>query len=44
MTGKSELQFNGLTESPQIISTVLKDDGAIPNSRFPLLDLRTQHF
>ncbi len=37
MTGKSELQFNALTETPQIISTALKDDGAIPNSRLPLL-------
>lgn len=37
MTEKPGLQLNAMAETPQIVSTMLNDDGAIPNSRFPLL-------
>ncbi len=37
MMSKPGLQFSEVLSVPQIVSMNLKDDGAIPNSRFPLL-------
>ncbi|MBC8096438.1 MAG: cupin domain-containing protein [Akkermansiaceae bacterium] len=37
MIGKPELQPSEVLCKPQIVSTILNDAGAIPNSRFPLL-------
>jgi uncharacterized protein YjlB len=37
MTGKTGFHPNDVLNTPQIVSTILKDEGAIPNSRLPLL-------